>query len=124
MDAKIYSVESVCFHIDKSNPPQLVVHAAGKVNSSGWSLGRLVPWIYVVRPADGILDFEFIAKAPSGFVLWVISPIEGLGRVTLEDWIKGVRVHTATNKLEAMLSDEACSVEGRLLVGDAFPWPW
>ncbi len=30
MEAKIYSVSSACFHLNKSNPPQLIISAAGK----------------------------------------------------------------------------------------------
>jgi len=114
MDAKVYSVGKICFHIEKSNPPQLVVSAEGRVNSSGWTNGRLVPGT-AEKPADGILDFDFIAAAPSGrFVLQVISPISGMGSVAFQDWMKGIRVHSSTNQLEVLLTDASCSVGGRL----------
>ncbi|MCG7497736.1 hypothetical protein MHO82_12765 [Vibrio sp. Of7-15] len=123
MSAKIYSVDSVCFHINKSHPAQLIVHGVGKVNSSGWSGGKLIPWTYVDQPQDGILDFDFIATAPSGFVLLVISPIEGIGKIQLEDWITGIRVHSSTNKVEVLLSDTKCSVDAQTISSDVFPWP-
>lgn len=123
MEAKIYSVQTGCFHINKSNPPQLVVNAAGQVNSSGWSNGKLLPWVYVVPPADGIQDFDFVATAPSGIVLWVISPIGGEGTIELENWMKGVRIHTSSNSIEVMLDDKSCVVESRIISTMGIPQP-
>lgn len=123
MEAKVYSAESACFHINKSNPPQLVVSASGQVNSSGWSNGRLIPWVYVDQPADGIQDFDFVATAPSGFVLWVISPIGGEGTIEMQDWMKGIRIHSSSNKIEVMLDDSSCAVESRVISTMAIPQP-
>ena len=110
MSQSISSVKTVCFSINKSNPPQLSVSASGSVSSSGWKGGALIPRIYVVQPQDGIQDFDFVAESPSGTVLWVISPISGDGTIELEKWIKGVRVHAATNSITALLSEAACAV--------------
>lgn len=123
MDAKVYSVEKVCIHVNKSNPAELVVVAGGTVNSSGWSNGRLVPHVYIHPPADGVQDFDFIAEAPSGFVLWWMAPIAGSGRILLTDWMKGARVHASSNTSEALLSDPACVVEASGN-GGTYPWPW
>jgi hypothetical protein len=120
IDAKIYSVGSVCFHISKTNPPQLVIHATGSVNSSGWKNGRLIPWSN--QPKDGVLDLDFVATVPTGFVMWVICPIEGSGTVRLDDWIKGVRVHASGNATQIMLDDTSCSADAEVL--DLLPWPW
>ena len=109
MDAKVYSVESVCFNINKINPPQVVVAANGTVNSTGWSDGRLVPWIYVTPPSDGIQDFDFIAKTPDGIVLWRMTPIPGSAIMEMPSWLKGVRVHAVTNAVEAKADDPSCS---------------
>jgi len=110
MSQSISSVKTVCFSINKSNPPQLAVGASGAVNSSGWKAGALIPRVYVVHPQDGIQDFDFVAEAPSGTVLWVMSLISGDGTIELEEWIKGVRVHAATNSITTMLSESACAV--------------
>lgn len=111
MDAKVSSVESVCLNVNKSNPPQLVAAAKGLVNSSGWSDGRLVPWLYVMPPEDGIQDFDFIAKSPDGMVLWVELPITASLVMEMPGWLKGVRVHAATNAMEAKVGDPSCSAE-------------
>jgi hypothetical protein len=104
----VFSVDGVCFAVDKSNPPQLQVSALGQVNTSGWKAPMLLPHVYVVPPADGVLDLDFMATPPSGMALQVISPITGDVAVTLVDWIKGVRVRSSTNQSVAMLGDEKC----------------
>lgn len=110
MSQRVTSVGSVCFNIEKSNPPQLTLHAIGKVNSSGWRGPSLAQRVYVVQPEDGIQDFEFYAEPPNGEVLWVISPISAETSIVLENWMKGVRINSATNSVVAYLSDIACSV--------------
>lgn len=110
MSQSVSSVKTVCFSINKSNPPQLAVNASGSVNSSGWKGGALVPRVYVMQPQDGVQDFDFVAEAPNGIVLWVISAISGDGCIELEPWIKGVRVHSATNSITALLNEAACAV--------------
>lgn len=116
MSQSVSLVKSVCFSIDKSNPPQLAVNAIGTVNSSGWKNGVLVPVVYVVQPLDGIQDFHFVADAPAGIVLWVMSPISGDGKIELESWMKGVRIHSATNSLVVLLNEPACAVGQGVLV--------
>jgi len=123
MEAKIYSVQTVCFAINKSNPPQLVLSAIGEANSSGWSNGKLIPWVYVDQPSDGIQDFDFVATAPNGMVLWMITPIAGEGIIELESWMKGVRIHTSSNKIEIMLDDESCAVGSRIISEIGIPQP-
>lgn len=123
MEAKIYSVQDAYFHINKTNPPQLVVSSSGQVNSSGWSGGKLVPWIYVTQPADGIQDFDFIATAPDGIVLWVMSSISGSGTIELENWMKGVSIHGSNNNVEVMLDDDSSSVESRIISTMGIPQP-
>lgn len=112
MEAKIYSVKSACLFINKSKPPQIVVGAEGTVNSTGWTNGRLLPWIYVNPPTDGILDLDFIADKPSGIVIWLWSKIGGSIQMEMPKWLKGVRIHTSNNKLEAMLDDKKCMAKG------------
>ena len=68
-----------------------------------------------MRPQDGVQDFDFIAEAPKGIVLWIISPISGDGDTELEPWMKGVRVNAATNSVTVLLDEPACAVgQGKL----------
>lgn len=124
MYAKIFSVESAKFHIAEPEPNLLMINAIGTVNSSGWSDAQLAPRIYIQPPEDGILDLDFIAKKPTGMVLWVMLPITAMAEIPVEPWIKGFRVHSSSNTIEVALDDAGCCVESRLIPGDGWPWPW
>lgn len=131
MDAKIYSVDEVSFGYTASEPPAMVVVARGRVPTSGWSNGRLAPRVYVSPPSDGIWDFDFIAKAPNGIALQVISVIESEPLVLVPpSWVKGVRIHSSTNEIESgnetnknpgvtQLHHFASNTQGGI---DTFPW--
>lgn len=110
MDAKVLEVTSVSFALTKSLPPGLIVHATGKVSSSGWSNGRLVPYVYLAPPQDGIWDFDFIATRPERIALTVISPISASEFIEpMPSWCRGVRVRAGSNEMtsgESGLGDE------------------
>jgi hypothetical protein len=80
--------------------PQLdVVRARGLSSTEGWEGGELVP--FAQGPAsDGMLDLIFVAQAPSspappaGF-----PPIEAVFTIEPGHPYKGVRVHSATNRV-------------------------
>ena len=110
MQQNITSVQKVFFSINKSNPPQLSVTAAGTVNSSGWHDGKLIARVYAAPPQDGIQEFDFVATIPTGLVLWVMSPISGDTMIKMEPWMEGVRVYSATNFVATLLSEVTCAV--------------
>lgn len=113
MDAKVSLVETAYYSDPISSLGQLMIRAQGQVASSGWKDGRLIPWIYVDRPSNGIIDFDFIASAPTDRVLWIVSPIEGIVTIQHQHWIKGFRVHSSSNNVEVSLSDnEHCVKSG------------
>lgn len=120
MEAKVYSVQSAHFHINKSNPAQLIIHAIGQVTSTGWKNGRLIPWNYIKKPDDDIQDFDFVATTPNGVVLWVVSPIEGFTSTGLDNWMKGVRIHSSSNEIVVMLNDKSASAEPRMMSATGF----
>lgn len=143
MDAKVYAVDKVAFYLSKSKPPQLIALADGRVPTSGWSHGRLSPYVYLVPPADGIWDFDFIATPPRGPSLQVITPISAEPFMSvLPPWCKGIRVHASFNSLESdasplvldadsLVTFPSLSRGGRGSSGDAvhagddlIPWPW
>lgn len=126
MQAKIYTVETVNYTIYKSDPSQMSIQAIGTVTSSGWYDGILIPWVYVTEPSDEIMDFDFVANLPTGRVLWVMSPIEGMQTIQLEPWIKGIRVHAVNNKIEVKITEESsiAAKEISITQGDDPPFPW
>ncbi len=81
-----------------------------------------------------MVDFDFIASAPTGFTNFVFCPI-GLGySFAIPDWVICVRIHTSTNKLEAKigrggaLAQRTAAPNGGhvrpLSEGLPLPWPF
>lgn len=108
MTSKILKVTDVNLSIEKINPPNLVINASGLVSSGGWTNGRLIPFVYIVPPADGIYEFDFVAETPTGMVIQMITPIVSEPFVW-EDYpqdLKGVRIYASTNSVEKRLSND------------------
>lgn len=105
---KVSSVTKVRVGILESKPAQIVVSADGEVPTSGWKNPELAAWAYIKPPEDGIQDFDFIAERPTGIVLPMITPISGSGTTWKLDWMKGVRVHSASNGIVVMLEASEC----------------
>jgi hypothetical protein len=87
------------------HPRTLLIAAAGTVPTTGWSNPQLSPYIYITPPQDGIWDFAFVADAPTGPALDVITRVETQYR--WDDFppdLAGVRVHASTNSRVALLT--------------------
>lgn len=124
MQAIVHSVEQVKAEAlvgIPENPPVLRISAEGWTPTSGWSRPALLPYMYIDIPKDGVLDLSFVAEAPEGIVLKVLSKISVTETMPVPYWVMGVRVHAATNVAEALLSMKARSEPTG---GDATPWPW
>ena len=105
---KVSEVDRVAVSYIKTNPPQLQIEADGKTGSAGWSEPELVARVYVVPPADGIYDYDFVAKPPPGVAAQVMTPISVKAiRNDVPKGMKGVRVHAQANKKEAKLEHPA-----------------
>jgi hypothetical protein len=108
----IRSVVSVDLSLLKSHPPQLLISALGTVPTGGWKNGTLEPRFYIVPPTDGIQDFDFAADPPVGPAIDVILPIAAQTMMeSISSWLKGVRVHSATNNVEALLASAKSTVD-------------
>ena len=76
-----------------------VIHVTGLASSLGWSNPQLVPFFYG-KPADDVLDLQFIATSPQqsqkaeGFV-----PINAMFTLEAGHPYKGVRVRAGANAL-------------------------
>ncbi|MEO7602030.1 MAG: hypothetical protein ABIS39_02030 [Sphingomicrobium sp.] len=85
----------------ESEPPFLVVNAKGKVGTPGWTNPTLTRAVYVTPPADGIQEYDFSATPPTGIVQQVVTAIAAADRWhDPANWVKGVRVKSATNSME------------------------
>ena len=122
--SRVYSVDAA--HVESlivipENPPAIAVSANGWVPTTGWFRPELSPWMYIKPPDDGILDLDFVAEAPSGIVLQVFSKIAIAKSFSIPSWVRGVRIHTSTNKVEAMLGDASPQVS---VMNEGLPLPW
>lgn len=102
----VASVIRADVNLSKSMPPILTVMATGEVPTGGWSDAELSAAVYIDPPADGIQDYDFNARRPSGQVTQAFEQIEA--ESSWEDpaqWIRGVRIKAAENSLEAMIGD-------------------
>jgi len=132
MDARVYSIDDVRVEALDAVPLAISVSVAGQVNSTGWTNPRLAPWTYAEPPKDGIIDCDFIANAPTGFVIFVFSPIGLVCSLPVPDWVKGVRIHASSNKLDAILKHTSKAAETSITMndgsmrpsGEGIPGPW
>ncbi|HSM87199.1 MAG TPA: hypothetical protein VLT16_13660 [Candidatus Limnocylindrales bacterium] len=104
----VYSVEHVHFTFLSLRKSRIIlITAYGLVTTTGWSQAHLQPYIYIQAPPDGIWDFVFVAKPPSGIVAEIISPIATTYVWNLGNYdLKGVRVHSATKTITQRITDE------------------
>jgi hypothetical protein len=126
--ARVYKVNFAAAYIVASNPKSLVIFALGSVSSSGWTNPELVPWIYIVPPADGIYDFDMEATPPSGINTPVITPIAVGGLFpSPPKGLKGVRIHGTANEVVVLLDKrneiEFEDAKVKPMGGGNFPWP-
>ena len=85
----------------------LLIGARGYVSDNGWDNGRLIPYVYITPPADGIWDFDFVATRKPGPHIQILTPIFAFKSVSgPPSWVRGVRVHSSTNKKEVLFSKE------------------
>lgn len=125
---KAYKINSVEMRVLNSTPKTLAVFAVASVTSSGWCCPRLVPWVYVAPPVDGVYDFDLVATPPSGIALDVITPIAIADTFAAPpSGFKGVRIHASANAVEALIAgtnavDFSDAGSKPLWDGD-LPWP-
>ncbi|MFZ5739647.1 hypothetical protein BJ123_102222 [Rhodopseudomonas thermotolerans] len=130
---RVLEVTSVDLSLVKTKPPQIHIVTHGTVPTSGWKHPRLSPWFYIRPPDDGIQDFDFVADAPTGIVLPMITTIVAEATIPRdpEDYwgpckaLRGVRIHARTNTKEASFNaaeDLAQAIS--LFRGDDDPIPW
>jgi hypothetical protein len=82
------------------DPKLTIVRVTGVTSSAGWSSPQLVPFFYG-KPADDVLDLQFIAASPEqsqkaeGFL-----PISAEFQLAADAPFKGVRIRAFGNALE------------------------
>ena len=96
----IHSVDDAYYSITNTNPPQLQVVARGTVTSSGWGFPKLVPYLRQKPPAQGVLEYDFIASAPEPDRLVTKRPMPIGANNMLHDYyptIQAIKINAKTN---------------------------
>lgn len=118
---RLFSITSVELALLKSNPPKMSVSVTGMATTSGWTNPKLVP-LEEVLSADGILDLDFVAKAPTGIVLQVLTPIAAsLIWDGDADRLVGVKVYSRTGEQVHLLGEAGDASGGRGWSGPGWP---
>jgi hypothetical protein len=102
---KVYEIDNARLTVLRTHPPSLSITVEGKTSTPGFTEFHLEHYVYINPPADGIYDADMVATPPAGIALQVITPFEHT-----EVWegypvehLKGMRIHSGTNNLEAMV---------------------
>lgn len=132
--AKIFEVTSARVDAEPGDDfSTITVKATGAVNTGGWSDAELAAWSYIVPPADGILDFDLMARMPSddAIVTMAFEDVSASVRGPMPPWVRGVRIHASTNSTEVLLDSipsqanrSGVDAEGNVLADEVLPWPW
>ena len=127
MRNRVYQVETVQIKqvTDRLEGTKGVeLFALGMVPTSGWSKPSLDPWMYVAPPDDGVLDMDFTALQPGGFVLEVLSKVSLVVTTPFPAWVRGVRVHGAHGSVEAFLDSAEIEIDDEETTPNAVRSPW
>lgn len=106
MSSRIHRVDEVVVAATIAFPddtPNFVVAARGQAATPGWSNEHLSRHVYLTQPADGIQDYDFVADPPTGPTPDVLTAITVIELKSLPNWVKGVRIHSATNDKEYLI---------------------
>lgn len=80
-------------------PGTVLICARGQVRSGGWTRAMLTPRTYVAAPANGIWEFDFTARPPSGMAAQVISPVAARRLWAAPRNFRGVRIVARDNSI-------------------------
>lgn len=92
---RVPQITDVTYELQTSEPPNLIVTAQGQVPTGGWTEVQLVRRVYEKEPADGIWEYDLLAKPPAGLATQVLSKVKASDVWEKVDAkkIKGLRVY-------------------------------
>lgn len=95
-------IDDAYYSITNTNPPQIQVVAKGRVPSGGWGFPALVTYRNQKPPAQGVLEYDFIARAPAADRLVIQQEMPIGANNMLHDYypaIKAIKVNGGTNSI-------------------------
>jgi len=92
---RVPRVTDVTYELQTSDPPNLVVTAEGTVPTGSWTEVQLIRRVYEKEPADGIWEYDLLARPPAGPAAQVISKVKASDIWEKVDAtkLKGLRVY-------------------------------
>jgi hypothetical protein len=125
LEVPLLYVNSIEIIATQADPKLVLVRVTGLASSPGWTAPELVPFFYG-KPADGVLDLQFIATSPEqsqkadGF-----EPMTALFTLDTSNPFKGVRVRADANAIEVdkmtgFVQTQIKANDGRDLIGKKF----
>lgn len=92
---RVAEITDVKYELQTSEPPNLVVTALGNVPSGGWTEVQLIRREYLKEPADGIWEYDLLAKPPQGPSTQAITTVKATDTWEKVDLsrLKGLRVY-------------------------------
>jgi hypothetical protein len=103
---KVFSVDQAELSIYLSDPAKVGIIAMGTVRSAGWTNETLSAWEYIVPPADGIYEFDFLAQPPAETSADVMTDITASTLMEMPENFRGVRIYAETNSKEFLLGSK------------------
>ena len=103
------------------------------MNTGGWSDAELAAWSYIRPPADGILDFDLMARMPpdDAIVTMAFEDLSASISGPMPPWVRGIRIHASTNSTEVLLEAipnlstlSMLGAGGDPVADEVLPWPW
>ena len=94
---KVFRVTRFAISYSEAKSSTLAVRADGIVSTEGWTDPELKPRNGGEASTDGLLEFDFVAKAPN-FAPDVITPISAEATISnCADGVRGVRIYSQEN---------------------------
>src|SRR5688572_27526387 len=74
---RVPEIIDIKYELQTTEPPNLIVTATGNVSSGGWTDVQLLRREYLKPPADGIYEYDLLAKPPEGAATQAITKVKG-----------------------------------------------
>jgi hypothetical protein len=102
---RVTQIIDVTYELQTSEPPNLVVTAHGQVPTGGWTEVQLVRRIYEKEPADGIWEYDLLAKPPSGPATQALAKVKASDTWMKVDAkkLKGLRVYGTEKGIKTVM---------------------
>lgn len=124
MHVKVLRATGVSHVNFRTDPPITLIIARGIVPTTHWTDAQLVPYVYISPPSGGVLDFDFIARAPEGHAHRVDTEIVGYWEGVLPGWARKVRIHASEGDIvHDLATPDSSADDGVRIAGGEIPWP-